>query len=233
MARGCFVTGTDTEIGKTLVTASLIHALRQRGINAVGMKPIAAGAVEANGRLVNDDVEAIISASGGTGDPRLVNPYLFSSPIAPHIAAADEDRPIDMEHIVRCHDRLSGTHDVVVIEGVGGFRVPLANGLDTADLACRLGRPIVLVVGMRLGCISHALLTAEAIRARGLECLGWVANRIDPAMQRAEENLATLKNLLDMPLLGCIEHLSPADPVVAASRLKLPPALIPSHANTR
>lgn len=230
MASGCFVTGTDTEIGKTLVTASLIVALRRRGINAVGMKPVAAGAVEVNGQPVNDDVEAIVTASGNHVDRRLVNPYLFTAPIAPHIAAGDEKRAIDPEKIVACHDRLSALHDVVVIEGVGGFRVPLSNGFDTADLACRLGRPVILVVGLRLGCINHALLTLEAIRARGLECLGWVANQIDPHMQRTEDNLLTLGRLLDLPRIGFIEHLAPPDPAVAASRLQVPPDLLPSLA---
>lgn len=226
MMRGCFVTGTDTEIGKTLITCALLHACRERGLLAVGMKPVAAGATNHEGRLINDDVEAIVAASSVVADRKLVNPYLFAPPIAPHIAASEASTRIDARHIVACFDQLASMADVVVVEGVGGFRVPLQGHFDTADLAVELGLPVVLVVGMRLGCINHALLSAEAIRKRSLACLGWVANQIDPQMPRLHENMATLDDLLDLPRLGFVEHMTSADARTAASRLTLTDELV-------
>jgi dethiobiotin synthetase len=222
MAFGYFITGTDTEIGKTLIASALLHVFRKQGMTALGMKPVAAGTSLRSGRLVNDDVEALISASSVKADRKLVNPYLFDDPIAPHIAAADARRAIDPGHIVDCFVQLAAMADVVVVEGVGGFRVPLGEGFDAADLACRLALPVVLVVGMRLGCINHALLTAEAIRKRNLVCVGWVANQVDGQMQRQEDNLHALQARLDLPFLGSIEHLSPPDPLVASTRLRRP-----------
>ena len=225
MTRGCFVTGTDTEIGKTLISSALIHVFRKKGMTAIGMKPVAAGTTERHGRLINDDVEALVAASSVKADRNLVNPYLFNDPIAPHIAAADEKRTIDHGHIIDCYQQLAAIADMVVVEGVGGFRVPLGNRFDTADLACRLALPVVMVVGMRLGCINHALLTAEAIQSRDLVCIGWVANQVDPEMQRQAENIAALESLLDIPRLGTVEYLFPPDPIAAASRLRLPASL--------
>lgn len=225
MTRGCFVTGTDTEIGKTLISSALLHALRRHGLTAVGMKPVAAGAIEANGRHSNEDVEALISASSIAADRTLVNPYLFSPPIAPHIAAEETGTRIEANRIVDCFRQLAAMADVVVVEGVGGFRVPLCVGFDTADLASNLRLPVVLVVGMRLGCINHALLTTEAIRARGLTCIGWVANQIDPNMNRLEQNIAALDARLDMPRLATVEHLAKPGPEMVASRIRLPDEL--------
>ncbi len=225
MALGYFVTGTDTEIGKTLIASALLHVFRKQGMTALGMKPVAAGTSLRDGRRINDDVETLISASSVEADRTLVNPYLFDDPIAPHIAAADEHRAIDVGHIVQCFGQLAAMADVVVVEGVGGFRVPLGENFDTADLACRLALPVVMVVGIRLGCINHALLTAEAIRNRNLVCAGWVANQVDRQMQRQEENLAALRARLDMPCLGSVEYLSPPDPLAASSRLHLPAGL--------
>jgi len=226
MARGCFVTGTDTDIGKTLVVCALLQACDRRGLAAVGMKPVAAGTVLREGREVNDDVERIVAASSMQADRRLVNPYVFSQPIAPHIAAADDHVSIDPDRILDCYRQLAAQADVVIVEGVGGFRVPLRDRFDTADLARRLGLPVILVVGLRLGCINHALLAAEAIRARGLVLAGWVANQIDAAMHRVDENIAALDALLDAPRLGYLEHLSPPDPEAAADRLALPRELV-------
>lgn len=226
MTRGCFVTGTDTEIGKTLITCALLHACRRHGLTAVGMKPVAAGSMLREGRLVNDDVEAIVAASSIQADRTLMNPYSFSQPVAPHIAAAAENVSIDPARILDCYRQLAAQADIVIVEGVGGFRVPLGDGFDTADLARRLGLPVMLVVGLRLGCINHALLAAEAIRARGLVLAGWVANQIDPAMRHVDENIAALEGRLDAPRLGYVEHLSPPDPETAASRLTLPRELI-------
>jgi len=212
-----FVAGTDTEIGKTFVACALLHALRNQGLSAIGMKPIAAGTDE-HGH--NDDVEALLAAASVKAPRELVNPYLFAPAIAPHIAAAEENRPIDIERIAQSFAALRPLADVLVVEGVGGFCVPLGPTIDAADLAQRLALPVILVVGMRLGCINHALLTAQAIAARGLTLAGWVANRIDPQMARFEENLASLEARLAAPLLGVI----PADstPQKAAWLLRLP-----------
>lgn len=196
-----FVTGTDTEVGKTFVTCALLHALKSQGIRAVGMKPVAAGT---NEHGCNDDVEALIAASGVEAPRELVNPYLFHPAIAPHIAASEEGRSIDIDRIVDSFDTLRGLADAVLVEGVGGFCVPLGPHSDSADLAEQLALPVILVVGMRLGCINHALLTQQAIAACGLKLAGWVANRIDPAMARFDENLAALTTRIPAPLLGVI-----------------------------
>lgn len=212
-----FVTGTDTEVGKTFATCALLHALRARGLRAVGMKPVAAG-TDAGGR--NDDVEALLAASGVDAPRELVNPYLFAPPIAPHIAAAESGRAIDLRTIADAYARLSTLADAVIVEGVGGFCVPLGPDSDAADLAQRLALPVILVVGMRLGCINHALLTQEAIAARGLPLAGWIANRIDPQMSRFEENLAALDARIKAPRLGVIPANS--TPALAAGCIEWP-----------
>jgi dethiobiotin synthetase len=213
-----FITGTDTEVGKTFAACALLHALRQQGLKAVGMKPVAAG-LDDDGH--NEDVEQLIAASSFLAPRALVNPYAFRAAVAPHIAAAEEGRTIELAHIVSAFEQLRRLADVVLVEGVGGFCVPLGNEGNTADLAARLNLPVILVVGMRLGCINHALLTGQAIAARGLKLAGWIANRIDPAMSRFEENLATLQDQIAAPLLGIIPY--GTTPENAAATLK-PPA---------
>jgi len=217
-----FVAGTDTEIGKTFVTCTLLHAARNRGLTAIGMKPIAAGAETVNGEFINEDAARLRAA--GSFDPglALLNPYCLTSPIAPHIAAAEEGVRIDAGRIHDAFAALTTQADVVFVEGVGGFRVPLDDDYDTADLARDMGLPVILVVGMKLGCINHALLTAEAIAARGLNLAGWVANRIDPAMLRFEQNLDALSQRLSAPLLGVVPFQADGNPAAAAGALKLP-----------
>ena len=224
MKTAYFVAGTDTEIGKTYASCALLHAFRTRGQRAVGMKPIAAG-VDAAG--LNEDVEALIAASSADlAAPisrALVNPYCFADPIAPHIAAEEAGVRIDAETVKHALTELaeSTNADIVIVEGVGGFLVPLGTELDAADLAVTLGLPVILVVGMRLGCINHALLTAQGIRARGLPLAGWIANCIDPAMLRLEENLAALQQRLAAPLLGTLPF-APKAAEAAARYLNLP-----------
>lgn len=203
MSPAYFLTGTDTEIGKTFITCALLQRARRAGLQAAGLKPIAAG-TDAAGR--NEDVEQIRAASNVVLPDEIVNPYCFAAAIAPHIAAAEEGRRIDFSVIRAACAEARAAADLVIVEGAGGFRIPLGSDGDSADLAVALGLPVILVVGMRLGCISHALLTAEAIVGRGLELAGWVANRIDPAMARFDENLATLRDLLPAPLLGVVPH---------------------------
>ena len=221
MSTAYFLTGTDTEIGKTFITCALLHRAGLDGLKAVGLKPIAAGTDDAG---LNDDVEAIRAASNIELSREIINPYCFKPAIAPHIAAAEAGIGIEFGPIKASCDKARQQADLVIVEGVGGFCVPLGADRSTADLAVELGMPVILVVGMRLGCINHALLTAEAIAARGLKLAGWVANRIDPAMSRFEENLTTLQALLPVPLLGVVPNRPEGGVSGAAVFLKLPGA---------
>ncbi|CAM5431017.1 dethiobiotin synthase [Eoetvoesiella caeni] len=212
----CFVTGTDTEIGKTLVSSALLYALVQKGGRAAGMKPIAAGTQLVQREWHNEDVDSLVAAGNLDLPLELVTPYLFHDAIAPHIAAHREGVEMRLEHILDCYAAIAAQADAVVVEGVGGFRVPLSPGFDTADLAARLALPVVLVVGLRLGCISHALLTAEAIAQRGLPLAGWVANTVDADMPFLAENVDTLRARLPAPLLGVIPRLAAPSAKAAA-----------------
>ncbi len=213
-----FVTGTDTDIGKTHIACALLYALRRAGYRTLAMKPVAAG-TDANG--LNDDVERLLAASTEKAARELVNPYLFAAAVAPHIAAVEEGRRIDLTTILAAFQRLQALTDAVIVEGVGGFCVPLNEQFDTADLAVTMQLPVILIVGMRLGCINHTLLTAEAIVSRGLPLAGWVANCVDPTMQRLNENLDTLRSRLPAPLLGVVAH--GQQPLEAARILQFPP----------
>lgn len=200
--RGLFVTGTDTGVGKTEVACALLGAAGRLGWRAVGMKPVAAGARRLRACWTNDDVEALDAASAVRVAVRLRNPYLLRPPVAPHIAAREAGVQLRIDVILRAYRELARHADLVVVEGAGGFRVPLSEHADLADLAARLRLPVVLVVGVRLGCLSHALLTAEAIERRGLELAGWVANRIDPTMRRYDDNVSSLRARLAAPLIA-------------------------------
>ncbi|HJV80624.1 dethiobiotin synthase [Noviherbaspirillum sp.] len=214
-----FVTGTDTEIGKTLVSSTLLYALTQQGLRAAGMKPVAAGAELRDGALHNEDADLLAAASSVALPTELTTPYLLREPAAPHIAAAQEGVAIDLRHIHACYDRIAAAADAVVVEGVGGFRVPLSDSCDTADLAQQLALPVILVVGLRLGCLNHALLTAEAIAARGLKLAGWVGNVVDLEMRYGMDNLEALAARLPAPSLGCIPRMAAASPSAAADHL--------------
>lgn len=214
-----FVTGTDTEIGKTLVSSAMVYALTRVGVNVAAMKPVAAGARLMDGEWHNEDADILASVANVPLPATLITPYLLRDAAAPHIAAAQEGVQIDLAHICACYDRVRSAADAVVVEGVGGFRVPLSEQSDTADLARQLGLPVVLVVGIRLGCLSHALLTADAIAARGLKLAGWVANVVDVGMRHSMGNVEALAARLPAPLLGTIPRLAAAAPPAAASHL--------------
>jgi dethiobiotin synthetase len=203
---GCFVTGTDTGVGKTLVSTGLLHALAPHHRRVVGMKPVAAGVVPWGEDWASEDAIALRSASTLAVAPELDNPVLLLDPLSPHIAAERAGVQIDIAAIVRSYQALAAEADAVVVEGAGGFHVPLTDTQTGADLAQALALPVVLVVGLRLGCLSHALLTAEAIRARGLVLVGWVANRVDPDMEAADENIAYLRARLGVPLLAEVPY---------------------------
>jgi dethiobiotin synthetase len=214
-----FVTGTDTEIGKTLCACALMKAFETKGFSTVGMKPVAAG-IAADGS--NDDVRQLKAAATVAAPDEWVAPYVFKQAIAPHLAAALENIEIDQPKIILAEKSLQSLADVVVIEGAGGFRIPLGQThnqfWDSADLVVSLDCPVILVVGLRLGCINHALLTVEAIASRGLKLAGWIANVVDAEMSAFEENLHTLKSLINRPLLGVIPRLSDGENAKAASQ---------------
>ncbi|MBS0425581.1 MAG: dethiobiotin synthase [Proteobacteria bacterium] len=198
MGQGYFVTGTDTGTGKTTVSCALLRAFAAQGKKAVGMKPVVAGSE--NGHW--HDVEQLIATSNISAARAHVNPYAFDPPVSPHIAAQQAGVEIDLAVIQHAYQVLSSQSDVVIVEGAGGFLVPLNAQQTGADLARALNLPVILVVGMRLGCLNHALLTAQAIKIAGLTLAGWVASGIDPQMLALEENIATLEQRLDGPLLG-------------------------------
>jgi len=218
---GLFVTGTDTGVGKTLVTCALLHAFSARGLRAVGMKPVAAGARQSADGLRNEDVEQILAAGNVPAPRALVNPYCFEPPVAPHIAAHDAGIEIELQRIELAYRGLTQLADVVIVEGAGGFYVPLNARENTSDLARRLGLPVLLVVGMRLGCLNQALLTAQAVRACGLELAGWVANHVDPRMLHAEANIAALAERFAAPPVARICFSCPPDPRRIATILDL------------
>ncbi|MFH1812542.1 MAG: dethiobiotin synthase [Pseudomonadota bacterium] len=218
--RAHFVTGTDTGIGKTLVACALVHALRARGLNAVGMKPVASGAWrDTNGVIRNEDADALAAVSGGHFPQALTSPYLFEAALAPHVAARLEGRAITSTVILDAFRSLSMRAQHVVVEGVGGFQVPLNDDFTTADLAEAIAAPVIMVVGLKLGCINHALLTAESIRARGLSLAGWVANSTPVGMLEQDATIAALSRRLDAPLLGTLPRFASADPQMAAAAL--------------
>lgn len=219
--RRWFVTGTDTGIGKTLVSSAMLSLLAGSGLRAVGMKPVAAGLDEVDGQWHNEDVTRLHAA--GNVDAPLASrcPYLLRAPMSPHLAAREEGVRIALQPLLSAFSDLSARADAVVVEGVGGFCVPFGDDLDSADLAVALGLPVVLVVGVRLGCLNHALLTAEAIRARGLVLAGWVASMVDPQMLAPQANLQTLRARLGAPLLGIVPHLAQPEAAQAARHLDL------------
>ncbi len=192
MKKAFFITGTDTGIGKTYAACKLIHDYVAQGHKVVGMKPVAAGCEFIDGEWVNEDVLRLTQASNVKAPHELINPYSFTAPIAPHIAAEKAGVEIEIEVIKQAFDQLAKMADIVIVEGAGGFLVPLNNRQSMADLAAALDIPLILVVGMKLGCINHALLTLEAIKARQLDLQGWIANQIEPGMVVYDENIAAI-----------------------------------------
>jgi dethiobiotin synthetase len=217
--RGVFVSGTDTGVGKTCASAALLHALRARGLRASGMKPVASGCRMTPQGLRNDDAEALLAASDPVPAYADCNPCAFAEPIAPHIAARLAGVEIDVARLRAACIRIAAAADRVVVEGAGGWAVPLSERAMQADLVRALGLPVVLVVGLRLGCLNHALLSARAIVADGCELAGWIANRIEPSMAFAEANLHALQMRIGAPLLGVLEHAPVFDPRAAAALL--------------
>lgn len=211
MKQACFVTGTDTGIGKTTVSCLLLRAYAAQGLNVIGMKPVASGCERQGNILVSEDVAQLQAASNVGAPLQLINPYAFEPPLAPHIAAEQAGVEIRLSVIGDAFDKLQECADVVIVEGVGGFRVPLSKQDDTAGMATMLGLPVVLVVGMRLGCINHALLTCDAIGRAGLTLAGWVANQVDRDMVALHANVDALRARLPAPCLGVVPFQAKAD----------------------
>lgn len=216
-----YVTGTDTGIGKTIASCALLHALRGHGLRAVGMKPVASGCESVDGHWRNADALALIEAS----EPRCAyaehNPYAFPPPLAPELAARDAGVEVALQPIIDAHARLASRAGALVIEGVGGWAAPLSKSLMQADLVRALRLPVVLVVGLRLGCLNHALLTARAIAGDGAHLAGWIASHVDPAMERVDDNLAMLRQRLPAPCWGTLPHAPDSDPEAMSRHLAI------------
>lgn len=213
-----FITGTDTSVGKTLVSCALLHAFAALGKRVAGFKPVAAGCDEDDH---NEDAKRLRAASSIQATYGQVNPYCFPHAIAPHLAARHAGTRIDFSRIMASYRELAGQADEVVVEGAGGFCVPLNEKQDSADLARQLDLPVILVVGVRLGCINHALLTVSAIADHQLECAGWVANILDADMPALQENIEALRERIEAPLLGIVPYQAQPDERAAAAHLDL------------
>jgi dethiobiotin synthetase len=201
-----FVTGTDTGVGKTRIAAALCVAYAAHGKRVAAMKPVASGCMQTRAGLRSEDAEALLAAMTVRAAYGDVNPYAFEPAIAPHIAAMEAGCPIDFGLLDGCYERLCMQSDVIIVEGAGGWLAPLDATRSFADLAVRWQLDVILVVGLRLGCLNHALLTAEAIEVRGLKLAGWVGNSVDPNFERREANTDTLRSRLAANCLGIFPY---------------------------
>ncbi len=222
MAKGYFITGTDTGVGKSWCSAALMVKLQQQGHAVAGMKPVASGCAETVEGLRNDDALLLQAHSSIAISYETINPFAYAPPIAPHIAAQQAGRPIRIDIIRDDLLRIAKQVDQVIVEGVGGWRVPLNESETVADLATELGLPVILVVGLRLGCINHALLTAEAIRNDGCDLVGWIANTLDVQMVEQDSVVSTLERRLEAPLLGVVPYMKELSVAEVAGTLILP-----------
>jgi len=219
MSVAVFVTGTDTGCGKTRVSCTLLHALAGSGLSVTGMKPVATGATRRDGLLVHEDVRALVECSNISIPRRFVNPYLFVPPCSPHIAAHQTAVTIDLEVIAEAFAACVARADAVVVEGAGGWCVPLGDELWMEHLAARLALPVLLVVGVRLGCINHAVASARVIRASGMRLLGWIANVIEADVYALDAVISTLDRCLPAPRLGTLGWAPRAQPAALAAQL--------------
>ncbi len=217
-----FVTGTDTGVGKTVASTALLHAFRARGLRAVGMKPVASGCVATAGGWRNDDALALQEASDPVPPYDDLNPYALPAPLAPEIAARDAGVDVQLGVLVSAFERLHPLADLVLVEGVGGWSAPLTATLDQRHLVQELRLPVLLVVGMRLGCINHARLSARVIQDDGARLVGWIANEVDPHMARRDENFALLSARLPVPCWGRLPYAPDTDAHALAAHLSVP-----------
>ncbi|MEX2163341.1 MAG: dethiobiotin synthase [Sulfuricaulis sp.] len=212
MSGGWFITGTDTGVGKTRIACMILAALAQRGMRAVGMKPVASGCTATHTGLGSGDAELLLASSSVSADYGDINPYAFAPPCAPAIAAREANVEIRLDKILLHFRRLQQAAQWVIVEGIGGWTVPLGDRLSMPDVAREIGLPVILVVGMRLGCINHAMLTASAVRHAGIRLSGWIANQIDPAMTRVDESIIDLARSLELPLIARFPYQPPKGP---------------------
>lgn len=219
MEQGYFITGTDTNAGKTWATIALMRYFKQQGKTVVGMKPVAAGCSNQDGQLKNEDALLIQENASFKIDYDLINPYAYELPVSPHIAGTTN--PVKLANIVEHFTVLKELAEIVVVEGAGGWYAPLNDHEDISDLAKALALPIILVVAIKLGCINHAKLTYLAIQGSGVPCAGWIAVCVDPDMLKLDENIDTITTALDFPLLGVLPWLESADFDLLASKLTL------------
>lgn len=219
MKVGYFITGTDTDVGKTWATVALMRHFKNKGQTVAGMKPVASGCTLKNGKPVNDDALLIQANASVELDYDLVNPYAYPLPVSPHLAGRNNPANLDLI-MVRFHE-LKPHADVILVEGAGGWYSPINDRQNISDLATSLALPVILVVAIRLGCINHAVLTAEAINRSALPCAGWIAVCSDPAMKKIEENIGRIHQELHVPLLGVLPFLEKADFDRMAEQLRL------------
>ena len=211
MTKGFFIAGTDTGIGKTCVTVALMEEFKMQGYKVAGMKPVASGATMKNGVLRNEDAELIMQACSEPTDYELINPAVFELPVSPHIAARQMKQTIDLSEIKNCYEKLASKNDVVFVEGVGGWRVPISDDQNMVDLVKKLDLPVILVVGLKLGCINHAILTHEAVKANGSALIGWISNCLEEEYLFPEATIDTLKEGLESPYLANLPFNSAAN----------------------
>jgi dethiobiotin synthetase len=219
MESAYFITGTDTDVGKTWATVAFMHYVKQQGKTVIGMKPVAAGCTLQDGQLKNDDALLLQAHASIQVDYDKINLYAYLQPVSPHIAGADN--PVNVARVGQVFHSLQSLADVVLVEGAGGWYAPINNQQAVSDLAYALALPVIMVVAIRLGCINHARLTYQAIRASGLPCAGWVANCTNPAMLNLDDNITTITRLIDAPLLGVLPYQQQADFEVLAAQLLL------------
>jgi len=217
MEQGYFITGTDTNAGKTWATIALMRYFKQQGKTVVGMKPVAAGCTTQNGQLKNEDALLIQENASVQIDYGLINPYAYELSVSPHIAGINN--PVNLPKIVEKFNSLKALAEIVLVEGAGGWYAPLNDHEDISDLAKELALPVIIIVAIKLGCINHAKLTWQAIRYSGIPCAGWIAVCVDPDMLNREENIHTIKTALNAPLLGVLPYLASADFDLMAGKL--------------
>ncbi len=218
-AQGYFITGTDTDVGKTCATIALMRYFKRQGKTVLGMKPVASGCTLHAGELKNADALLIQENASIALDYQMINPYAYKLPVSPHIAGIHN--PVKLAIIVECYNSLKVLADIVIVEGAGGWYAPLNAQDDISDLANALALPVILVVGLRLGCINHAKLSYQAIKLSGLACAGWIPVSVDPDLLNRDENIQAIKTALPVPLLGVLPYQKQLDYDLLADQLKL------------
>jgi dethiobiotin synthetase len=219
MEQGYFITGTDTNVGKTWATVALMRYFKDKGKSVIGMKPVASGCIVQDGKLVNADALLLQENATVKLDYSLINPYAFALPVSPHIAG--KDNPVELDKIVAVFGSIKEQAQIILVEGAGGWYSPLNENQDNSDLAMALTLPVLMVVAIKLGCINHAKLTYQAIKTDGVTCAGWIAVFTDSHVECPDEAVATITSTLDVPLLAVLPYLDIPDFDVLARNYSL------------